>query len=84
MVPVAGVPLKIPVEGSNVTPEGNAPVSENVDAGNPLAVTVNEPGTPTVSAVFAALVIVGGSFTVMVMFWVAFGLTPFCAVILRG
>ena len=53
-----GVPLRIPALLS-VTPLGKAPVSEKVADGDPLAVTVNEPGEPTVKVVLLALVMLG-------------------------
>ncbi len=43
-----GVPLRTPVAVLKVTPVGNVPVSLNVDAGNPDAVTVKFPSEPTV------------------------------------
>ena len=46
------------------TPVGNAPDSLIVGAGKPVAVTVNEPAVPTANVAFAALVMVGGRFTV--------------------
>jgi hypothetical protein len=64
-VAAAGVPLSTPAELS-VTPLGNAPVSVKVGAGNPVAVTVNEPAVPTVKVVFAALVMAGAELTVCV------------------
>ena len=54
-VPVAGAPLSTPA--LNVTPLGNAPDSLTVGAGNPVAVTVNDPAVPTVNVVLAPLVI---------------------------
>jgi hypothetical protein len=78
-VPAAGVPLKTPAE-LKVTPEGNAPVSLNVGAGKPPAVTVNVPADPTVNVVLFALVIVGAKPTVSVKLCVAFVPIPFCAV----
>ena len=56
-VPLAGVPLRIPVPGLNVTPEGNVPVSDRVGAGRPVAVTVNDPAEPTTNDELFALVI---------------------------
>src|SRR5215472_5970357 len=58
-VPAAGVPLRTPVVVLNVTPVGSAPVSLNVGAGNPVAVTVKVPAVPTVKVVLFALVIAG-------------------------
>ena len=57
-VPAAGVPLSKPAD-DKVTPLGR-PLVENVGAGKPVAVTVNEPAEPTVNVVLAALVIAGG------------------------
>ena len=57
-VPLAvGVPLRTPA--LKVTPVGSAPDSVIVGAGNPVAVTVNEPATPTVNVVLFALVMAG-------------------------
>ena len=58
-LPSAGVPLSTPAE-VNVTPLGRAPVSVNVGAGKPVAVTVNDPAEVTVNVVLLALVIAGG------------------------
>jgi hypothetical protein len=58
-----GVPLSTPAE-LNVTPLGNAPLSVKVDAGKPVAVTVNEPAVPTLNVVLLALVMFGAWFTV--------------------
>ena len=57
-VPAAGVPLRKPAE-LRVTPLGSAPVSLNVDAGKPLAATVNDPADPTVNVALFALVMAG-------------------------
>jgi hypothetical protein len=43
----------------NVTPLGNAPVSLNVGAGLPVAVTGKVPAVPTVNVALFALVIAG-------------------------
>ena len=74
-----GVPDRIPVAALNVTPVGSVPVSLNVGAGDPVAVTVNVPAVPSEKAAAFALVIAGGEFTVSVKFWLAFGAIPFCA-----
>ena len=58
-MPAAGVPDRTPEE-LNVTPEGRDPASENVGAGNPVAVKVNEPAVLTVNVALFALVIAGG------------------------
>ena len=64
LVFAAGVPLSTPVLPLNVTPLGSAPVSLKVDAGKPLAVTVNVPAVPTLKVVLFALVIAGAWLTV--------------------
>ena len=57
-VPLAvGVPLRTPA--LKVTPAGSAPDSVIVGAGNPVAVTVNEPAVPWVNVVLLALVMAG-------------------------
>jgi hypothetical protein len=57
-VPLAvGVPLRTPA--LKVTPAGSAPDSVIVGAGNPVAVTVNEPAAPWVNVVLLALVMAG-------------------------
>jgi hypothetical protein len=78
----AGVPLSTPA--ANVTPAGSVPVSLKVGAGNPDAVTVNEPGLPTVNVVAEALFRAGTWFIVNVKFWVAFEPTPLLAVMVMG
>jgi hypothetical protein len=60
----AGVPLTTPLAVLNVTPLGSAPLSLNVGAGEPVAVTVNEPAVPTVKVALLALVMAGARFTV--------------------
>jgi len=57
----AGVPLSTPAEVS-VTPLGSGPVSLNVGAGTPVAVTANDPAVPTLNVVLLALVIAGAWF----------------------
>jgi hypothetical protein len=59
-----------------VTPEGSAPVFENVGAGTPVAVTVNVPAVPTVNVALFALVIDGAEVIVYVKVWVALGVMP--------
>jgi len=78
-VPAPGVPLKTPPEVS-VTPTGSAPVSLNVGTGKPDAATWNVPAAPTAKAVLVPLVNTGVWSTVRVKLCVAFGVTPFCAV----
>ena len=65
-MPVAGVPLNTPVVELSVTPAGSAPVSLNVGAGKPVAVTVNVPFAPTENVVLFPLVIAGAWSTVSV------------------
>jgi hypothetical protein len=55
-----GVPLRTPVAELKVTPEGMLPDSESVGAGEPVAMTLNEPRVPTVSVVLFALVMAAG------------------------
>jgi hypothetical protein len=83
-VPAAGVPLRTPVVVLNVTPVGSAPVSLNVGAGNPVAVTVKVPPVPTVKVVLLALVMAGGWPTVSVKFCTASAPMPLCAVNMMG
>ena len=54
------MPLSKPDVAVNVTPFGNAPLSLNVGAGAPVAVTVNVPGMPTVKVALLGLVMFGG------------------------
>ena len=58
-VPAAGVPESTPLVVLKVTPPGSTPLSMKVGAGDPVAVTVNVPATPTTKAALFALVIVG-------------------------
>ena len=83
-VPDAGVPLSTPVVVLKLTPVGSVPVSLNVGAGNPEAVTVKLLAEPTAKVVLFWLVIAGAWSTVRVKACVAFGLTPFCAVMVIG
>jgi hypothetical protein len=83
-VPVAvAVPLSTP-DAVKVTPGGSGPVSLKVGAGNPVAVTVNEPALPAVNTAVAALVMAGALPIVSVKFWIALGVTPLLAVIVIG
>jgi hypothetical protein len=69
LVPLPGVPLRVPVPLPlflNVTPFGNVPDSANDGIGKPVVVTVNDPATPTVNVVLVALVMDGGMPTVSV------------------
>lgn len=75
-VPAAGVPPRTPVEALNVTPAGSGPDSPRVGAGMPVAVTVNDPATPTVNVVALALVKAGAVLTVNVKGCTASDPTP--------
>ena len=78
------VPLPLSVK---VTPPGRvAPPSDSVVAAGKSCpvVTVKVPGVPTVKVVEAALVIDGASSTVRVKDWVASGLVPLWAVMVKG
>ena len=82
-VPAAGVPPRVAVPSplsTNVTPDGNAPDSDNDGFGRPVQVTVNDPADPTVNDTDAALVIAGAVVTVRVNAWMASDPTPLCAV----
>jgi hypothetical protein len=79
-LPDAGVPLSVAVAAVNVTPLGSTPVSMNVGAGKPVAVTGNVPAVPTVKVVLFALVIAGARFTVSVKLCTASAPAPLCAV----
>ena len=60
--PAAGVPASVAVPfllSVNVTPDGSAPVSDNVELGTPVVVTVKVPVWPVVKMVPAGLVIWG-------------------------
>jgi hypothetical protein len=83
-VPLAGVPLRIPVLELNVTPDGSAPVSDKIGAGSPVAVTVNDPTEPTANEALFALVTAAGWFTVSVKLWEASVPMPLCAVNVIG
>jgi hypothetical protein len=52
-----GVPLRMPA--LNVTPPGSAPDSVILGAGDPVAVTVNEPAIPSANVVLFALAMAG-------------------------
>ena len=69
-VPAAGVPPSVAVPfplSTNVTPLGSAPVFVSDGVGDPVAVTVKFPATPTVNMALLALVIAGaGTETVKV------------------
>ncbi len=59
-VVAAAVPPSAPVPAVKVMPDGNAPVSESVGVGVPVAVTESEHGVPTKQVKLLPLVIVGG------------------------
>jgi hypothetical protein len=80
LVPLAGVPPSTPVVLLSITPLGRVPFSENVGAGNPLAVTVNDDTNPDPNKILAALVIAGAWFTASVKLCVALGRLPLDAV----
>ena len=79
-----GVPDSTPVVALRVTPVGRVPVSVNVGAGNPVAVTVKVPAVPTVKVVALPEVMAGAWSTVSVKLWVAFGRLPLDAVMVIG
>lgn len=60
------MPARTPVMVLNVTPDGNAPTSLSVGAGDPVAVTVKVPNAPAVKVVLLGLVIAGEVPTVSV------------------
>src|SRR5207344_2215511 len=71
---------------TKVIPLGSAPVSEIVDAGVPVLVTVKVPAVPTVNVALFALVIAGADcamFTVNVKGWFAGAPTPLLAISVR-
>ena len=67
-----------------VTPLGRVPVSVNVGAGKPVAVTVKVPAVPTVKVVALPEVMDGAWSTVSVKLWVALGQVPLVAVMVIG
>jgi hypothetical protein len=75
-VPGAGVPLSIPVEVLNVTPDGSVPASLSIGMGAPVAVTVNEPSAPMSKVMALALLIIGAWPTINVKLCVAELPTP--------
>ena len=82
----AGVPLNFALPfplSEKVTPDGRAPTSEMVGAGDPLAATVNEPADPTLKLALFALVNAGPWLTFSVKLWEAAGATPLAAVKVR-
>ena len=84
-VAAAEVPLRVPVPlplSTYVTRFGRAARALRVIAGvgNPVAVIVNEPGTPTANETALALVMAGAWFTVRMKAWAAVVPTTFWAV----
>ncbi len=79
-----GVPLRIPVAVLNKTPVGNGPVSASVGAGEPVAVTLNDPNAPKINVVLLALLIAAAWFTARVKLCVASPPTPLWAVNVIG
>ena len=73
------MPLSAPVDGSNVTPPGNAPLSLSVEAEKPEDFSVNSPEFPAVNIARFGLEIAASSFTVSVKFYVAADPIPFAA-----
>ena len=59
-LPAAGFPLSAPDIELSVTPAGRTPASENVGAGEPVAVTANAPCIPMVKVALFPLVITAG------------------------
>ena len=85
-VPAAGVPDKVAVPlawAARLTPEGKDPDSAIVDVGLPVEVTVKLPEDPTVKVAEDAEVMAGAKSTVKVKDCVAFGLTPFDALMVK-
>jgi len=83
--PVAVLPAIVmtPVDALNVTPVG-WPLIDNVGAGLPVVVTVNDPPVPATALVLFALVIVGAvPVTFIVKVCVASGSIPLSAVIVN-
>ena len=78
------MPASTPVAALKVTPVGSAPDSPSVGTGNPVAVTVKVPEAPRTRVLVFWLVMAGAWLTVSVKFCVAFGVTPFCAVMTIG
>jgi hypothetical protein len=79
-VPTAGVPLKTPVAGTKVTPDGKVPAIESIGVGEPVAATVKVPAMPSVKLALSALIMTGVRLIVMLKFCVASGAVPFAAV----
>ena len=85
--PVAGVPARVAVPSPlslKVTPVGRAPDSESDGGRQAVEVTVKVPALPSVKVVWSAEVMVGGPSTTRVKDWVASGLTPLVASMVRS
>ncbi len=68
---------------TKMMPLGSTPAADNVGAGDPVAVTWNDAGSPTVNVAAEALVMAGAvlpppdpEFTMSVKIWLASGSTP--------
>src|SRR5688572_22464593 len=83
-LPPAGVPESTPVVVFSVTPLGRLPVTPNVGAGSPDAVTVKLPALPTVNVLELAEVIAGACVTPMVTVRESLLPTPLLATIVTG
>src|SRR5260370_1409120 len=63
-VPLAGVPLSVPVpfplSTKAIPPGSDSPTALKLGVGVPVAVTVNEPALPTTKVALFALVMAGG------------------------
>ena len=77
-----GVPLSAP--WLKFTPDGRAPDSVMVGAGVPVAVTLKLLALPSVKVALSPEVINGGPSTVRVKDWVASGLTPLDASMVKA
>jgi hypothetical protein len=75
------VPLPL---SAKVTPEGSAPVSESDGVGVPVVVTVKLSEVPVEKTTEFVDVMAGAWFTVSVKDWLALGLTPLLALMVRG
>ena len=85
--PAAGVPASVAVPSPlsmKLTPVGRAPVSESDAVGRPVVVTVKVPALPSVKVVLSAEVMPGATSTVRVKDWVASGVTPLAASMVKG
>ncbi len=66
-----------------VTPLGREPDSDRAGVGSPVEVTVKLPAAPSVKVVLSAEVMAGAASTVRVKVWLASGLIPLAAVMVR-